>query len=177
MSATLPLSDEHRAQLVNQSAIGTEEIRSRGYFTATSIRDLKRYGFAESQCRIPALGIPVWGPDGDVVLYQCRPDRPRINPQTGKPLKYETPRKATMALDIPPGARKYIGDPTTPLLFSEGVKKVDSAISNGFPCAVGLLGVWNFRGSNNDGGKVALAELEYIALNGRDTLIVFDSDV
>jgi hypothetical protein len=44
-------------------------------------------------------------------------------------------------------------------------------------CALALLGVWNWRGTNADGGKTALAEWEDIALNGRQTYIVFDSDV
>jgi hypothetical protein len=42
---------------------------------------------------------------------------------------------------------------------------------------VGLLGVWNWRGTNEHGGKVALPEWDLIALNGRQVYIVFDSDV
>jgi hypothetical protein len=37
--------------------------------------------------------------------------------------------------------------------------------------------VWNWRGTNEHGGKTALPEWEYVALNDRDVYIVFDSDV
>jgi hypothetical protein len=170
------LLDHHRETLLKKSAIADREIQARGYFTAERISDLKRLGFGEAQCNVPALGIPIWGPDGRINLYQSRPDTPRIGPQ-GKPVKYETPRKAQMALDVPPPARPYIRDPRTPLVATEGVKKGDSAISNGFGCALALLGVYNFRGINDDGGKTILAEFEYIALNGRTVYLVFDSDV
>lgn len=40
-----------------------------------------------------------------------------------------------------------------------------------------LLGVWNWRGTNDQGGKVALPKWELIALNDRQVHIVFDSDV
>ncbi|HEY8601378.1 MAG TPA: DUF3854 domain-containing protein [Thermomicrobiales bacterium] len=176
MTATPILLDHHRAQL-DASAIGATEITQRGYFSAQRIIDVKRYGFGEAQCNVPALVIPIYGPDGQIVLYQSRPDTPRLNPKTGKPVKYETPSKARMALDIPPRARRYVGDPTTPMLLTEGVKKADSAVSNGFPFAVALLGVWNWLGTNDDGGKVALAEFDQIALNSREVDLVFDSDV
>ncbi len=175
MTATPLLLDHHRAQL-DASGIDDRTIAERGYFSATKIAELKRFGFGEAQCNVPALGIPIWGPEGRVILYQSRPDSPRIG-ERGKAIKYETPRKATMALDIPPRAREYLGDPATPLILTEGVKKAGSAISNGFRCCVALLGVWNWRGTNDDGGKVALAEFERIALNGRDVFLVFDSDV
>ncbi|HEY8598325.1 MAG TPA: DUF3854 domain-containing protein, partial [Thermomicrobiales bacterium] len=81
------------------------------------------------------------------------------------------------ALDIPPRARQHVGDPTTPMILTEGVKKADSAVSNGFPFAVALLGVWNWLGTNDDGGKVVLAEFDQIALNDREVNLVFDSDV
>lgn len=42
---------------------------------------------------------------------------------------------------------------------------------------VALLGVWNWRGTNEFGGKTALPEWESIALNDRQVYIVFDSDV
>jgi hypothetical protein len=169
------LLDHHRAQL-KTSAIADEVIAERGCFSATQIRQVKRFGFGEAQCNLPALVFPIYGPDGQVVLYQSRPDTPRIGPQ-GRPIKYETPRKARMALDIPPRARRTIGDPRTRLWFTEGIKKVDSAISNGADCGIGLVGVYNWRGTNDDGGKTVLAEFEHIALNGREAPIVFDSDV
>jgi hypothetical protein len=44
-------------------------------------------------------------------------------------------------------------------------------------CCCALLGVFNFRGTNEAGGKTALADWESVVLNDRDVYIVFDSDV
>ena len=44
-------------------------------------------------------------------------------------------------------------------------------------CCIDLLGVWSWRGTNSDGGIAALPDWDYIALNGREVYIVFDSDV
>jgi hypothetical protein len=82
-----------------------------------------------------------------------------------------------MVLDIHPFAREKLGNPSIPLFITEGLKKSDSLVSRGL-CAVTLLGVWSWRGTNEHGGKVALYEWEYVALNnGRRVYIVFDSDV
>lgn len=40
-----------------------------------------------------------------------------------------------------------------------------------------LIGVWAWRGTNEWGGKTALPDWDSIALDSRDVLIVFDSDV
>ena len=63
-----------------------------------------------------------------------------------------------------------------PLFITEGIKKGDALVSRGL-CAIALIGVWNWRGTNEHGGKTALPEWEYIALNDREVYIVFDSDV
>ena len=81
-----------------------------------------------------------------------------------------------MALDMHPLVKDKAGDPKTPLLITEGIKKGDALASHGL-CTVALVGVWNFRGTNKYGGKMVLPEWEFIALNDRDVYIVFDSDV
>src|SRR5262249_19462696 len=91
-------------------------------------------------------------------------------------LKYAPPAGARMALDVPPPVRNGLTDPTRPLFVTEGARKADSAVTQGLLC-VALLGVWNWRGSNTDGGKVALPDWESIALNGRKGYVCFDSDV
>ena len=40
-----------------------------------------------------------------------------------------------------------------------------------------MSGVWNWRGTNELGGKTALPDWESIALNDREVFLVFDSDV
>ena len=72
--------------------------------------------------------------------------------------------------------RAKLRDPAIPLWITEGVRKGDAAVSIDL-CCIALLGVWNFRGTNDRGGKTALAHWEAVALNGREVFIAFDSDV
>ena len=113
---------------------------------------------------------------GGIATYQYRPDLPRIS-KDGKAVKYETPSGTRMVLDVHPFARERLGNPVVPLFITEGIKKGDALVSRGL-CAVTLLGVWSWRGTNEHGGKIALYEWDYVALNnGRRVYIVFDSDV
>lgn len=169
------LYGHHGAMLEAQSGIRADVIEARGYETVTSKARLEKLGFSVKQREVPALLMPIHSPTGAVTLHQIRPDDPRRNSQ-GKPVKYETPAGASMALDVHPFAKEKIGDPTTPLFITEGIKKGDCLVSRGL-CAVALIGVWNFRGKNKDSGKAALAEWEFVALNDREVYIVFDSDV
>jgi putative DNA primase/helicase len=164
----------NHAALIAQSGISRDVAEARGYRTVTKKGELRDLGFSQSQARVPALLVPVHAVVGGVALYQIRPDAPRM--KKGKTLKYETPLGARMALDVPPSARGQIGNPNIPLFITEGVRKADSAVSKGM-CCVALLGVWNWRGANEDGGKVALADWEFVALNDRQVFVVFDSDV
>jgi hypothetical protein len=161
--------------LFEESGVGARVVVRRGYRTITTKAELERLGFGRSQRNVPALLIPVCGPTGEVVLYQSRPDSPRID-RRGRPVKYETPTGAGMALDVHPFCRESLADPGVPLVVTEGIKKGDALVSRGLS-AVALIGVWNWRGTNEHGGKTALAEWEFVALNGRKVYIVFDSDV
>ena len=176
MSSRARLSSAHKRTLFEKSGIGTRVAVKRGYRTVTSKAELEGLGFGRSQRIVPTLLIPVCSPTGEVVSYQSRPDQPRIG-KDGRPIKYETPHGSRMVLDVHPFAREMLGDPSVPLFITEGIKKGDALVSRGL-CAVTLLGVWNWRGTNEQGGKVALPEWEHIALNNdRQIYIVFDSDV
>jgi hypothetical protein len=160
--------------LFEESGLEPEIVKARGYHTVESKSELRRLGFADAQRNTPGLLIPIYSPTGEVVNYQFRPDRPRI--RDGKPVKYETPSGSRMTIDVHPSMREKLGDPSVPLLVTEGIRKGDSATSRGL-CAVALLGVWSWRGTNEHGGKTALPEWEHVALNGRRVCIVFDSDI
>ncbi len=168
-------SDDHTKMLIEESGISPGVVEARGYRTVEKQVELKRLGFSGSQCNPPGLVIPIYSPTGEVVSYQFRPDMPRID-KKGKPVKYETPSGTRMVLDVHPFAREMLGSPSVPLFITEGIKKGDALVSRGL-CTVALLGVWNWRGRNGDGGLTALAEWEYVALNDRVVYIVFDSDV
>ncbi len=169
-----PLGDRHQLQLEQESSISAEVIAARGYRTLTKKVDLERLGFGQAQRSVPALLIPVRWTENDAVLHQSRPDSPRL--KAGKAIKYETPNGSSMRMDVSPVVKHLLSDPSTPLFVTEGVKKGDALASRGV-CAVALLGVWNWRGTNESGGKTALAQWEDVALNGRDVLLAFDSDV
>lgn len=171
----MKLYEEHKKTLTGESGISEEVIDARGYRTVDKKIELEKLGFSKAQRNVPGMLIPVWSPNEEIVIYQYRPDEPRI--KDGKPVKYETPTGTRMVLDVHPFAREMLGDPSVPLLITEGIKKGDALVSRGL-CAVALLGVWNFRGKNEKGGLAALVEWEYIALNGdRPISIVYDSDV
>ena len=163
------------AQLLADSAISLEVAKARGYESIEKKVRLEDLGFGIKQRRIPGLLLPVHGVNGEVVLHQYRPDEPRHNSE-GKAQKYETPVNASMRLDVPPACRSQLGNPERPLFITEGIRKADAAASHRL-CCIALLGVWNFRGTNADGGLTMLVDWDSIALNGRDVYIVFDSDV
>jgi len=165
----------HHAKLITASGISEAVATARGYKSATTKAELARLGFGKSQQIIPSLLIPIFDMRGETALYQSRPDAPRRN-TSGKPVKYETPTGAKMAIDVHPSIRERLSDPNVPLFITEGIRKADSAISHGL-CCIALLGVWNWRGSNDQGGLTALADWEIIALNDRRVNLVFDSDV
>ena len=169
----LDLLPQH-ADLLTASAISDEVAKARGYRSVEQKARLTELGFSSTQARVPALLIPIWNVRGEIALYQTRADEPRI--VDGKAVKYETPLRSRTVLDAPPPCRENIGNPGVPLFVTEGIRKADAAASLDL-CCIALLGVWNFRGSNESGGTTALADWESIAVNGRLIYIVFDSDV
>ena len=176
------LEKQHR-EFLRVRAIADEIAAERGYFSALRKSQLEHLGFGRAQQLVTTLVIPVWSVRGQVESYQLRPDNPRLNDK-GKLRKYEMKSGARMLLDAHPrltcqrdgSGGPLIGDPSVPLFVTEGIPKGDAAISVGL-CCVALLGVWNWRGSNEAGGKTVLADWESIALNGRVVYIAFDSDV
>ena len=166
-------------QLIDESGISQEIIEARGYrsiFGEGSYAQLKALGFSRQQARLhPGLLVPVLGIDGLPVLYQFKPDTPRQG-KDGKPIKYETPAKAAMRLDIGVGRQELLKDPLVPLWIGEGIKKNDAMRTHGL-CAVALLGVYNFKGRNPYGGITFMADWDDVALNGHKVRIVFDNDV
>ena len=167
------LLPQHQA-LLAPSAIVPAVAEARGYRSIETKADLERKGFSRAQRNVPGLLIPVYSIFGECATYQYRPDEPRVNKE-GKIIKYETPTGSRLVLDVPPPARAWLGDPKRRLFVTEGARKADAAVSVGL-CCVALLGVWSWRGTNEHGGKTALADWEGIALDGREVCIAFDSD-
>jgi Domain of unknown function (DUF3854) len=169
----MTLAPQHQ-QLISNSGISDAVRDQRGYFTVTMKVELTRLGFAAAQRAVPALVIPQYDVNGNLAGHQLRPDAPRV--VNGKALKYETPKGTRLRIDVPLGALPELGNPSVTLYITEGSRKADAAVSHGL-CCVSLSGVWGWRGTNEEGGKVALPDWEGIALNGRPVRIAFDSDV
>jgi hypothetical protein len=99
-----------------------------------------------------------------------RPDNPR--PDRDRPerrVKYETPARSKVRVDVHPFARQWLNEASRPLFVTEGIRKADSAVSRGL-CCVGLLSVSTWR-------EAALPDWDHIALKGRAVYVSFDSDV
>jgi putative DNA primase/helicase len=168
----------NHAELLAASGISFEVAEARRYRSADTKAQLERDGFTRVQRRPPGLLLPTWSPiKREIVGWQLRPDDPRVDQKRGRVVKYETAAERPVVVDAHPFTWDRLGDPNTPLFVTEGIRKADAAISVGL-CCVALLGVWNWRGSNDEGGTTALPEWEAIALNNRrKVFIVFDSDV
>ena len=180
------LSASHQNVLLSESAISPGVIEARGYRTIEDTTELRELGFETYQCRAGLL-IPGWCTDGLNGFYVLRPDNPRVVEQKkkgklpdgtyrNKVIKYEFPKGHSMRLDCPPASYSMLGDPSEPLWITEGQKKADALASLGL-CALAVLGVNNWRGKNNDGGLTSLADWHEVALNNRNVIIAFDSDV
>ena len=180
------LAEHHIKALKEGSAISDDVIEARGYRTITSKDELEELGFARSQCHVPGLLIPLYTTDGQNGLYVYRPDNPRVIEDRSKRepdgryknrvIKYEFPKGQSMRVDCPPVCQPMLANPAIPLWITEGQKKADALASLGL-CAIALLGVWSWRGKNALGGTTILSDFDYIAFEGRDVRIVFDSDV
>ncbi len=116
----MTLLPQHK-KLIDGSAISSNVAQARGYRSVTKKSELEERGFSKRQCRVPALLIPIYDARGEIALYQARPDEPRI--KDGKPIKYETPRGARMALDVPKAAREKLDDPSVPFSSPRGCAK------------------------------------------------------
>ncbi|MCL4872011.1 MAG: toprim domain-containing protein [Anaerolineae bacterium] len=187
MSNESRLQPHHLRMLRDESGITDEMIRARGYRSIKNDDELRGLGFAPGQCRVPGLLLPLYTTDGQNGLYVYRPDKPRVvedrrksklpdgtYPQ--KVIKYEQPKGTAVRVDCPPICQPMLADPTIPLFLTEGQKKADALASRG-ACAIALTGVWNFKGKNDWGGTTLLADFDYIAFDGREVYIVYDSDV
>lgn len=175
----LPLLPHHAEMLLTDSRIAPEIVRARGYRSVTTKAGLKSLGFSAAQLLAPTLVIPAWNVHGEIAFYHHRPDEPRM--REGKLAKYEFAPGVKMVVDVHPHIQAQVRDPAVPLFITEGIKKADSALSHGL-CCLGLIGTWNWRGTNEFGGKSALPDWDSIALKdrrnkGRKVYVCYDSDV
>jgi P4 family phage/plasmid primase-like protien len=174
------LSDPHRSELVEQSAIDPAVVAERGYETITRpsnadqrqrerLNSLRIPTCATKESRyFPGVLIPMFGPTGLKVSYQWKPRIPVPN-RDGMPMKYASPRGLANRLDVHPRNTSTIVDPTVELWITEDVEKADSLTSRGV-CVVALTGVFNWRSQHG-----TLGDWEGVSLKGRAVTICFDA--
>jgi hypothetical protein len=109
-----------------------------------------------------------------VVLRRVRPDHPSLI--GGKPAKYLSPKGAQNRLYFPPGCTLLLRNTAVPVIVTEGEFKVLWAYQAGL-FAVGLIGVWGWRGKDERGETGPIPDLDLIDWQDRVVTIVFDSDV
>ncbi len=168
---------DHRHALVEGSGIAPEVLERYCVRTIGDGRDLPR-GFSRRQRRrAPGMLFEVVRPDGGIG-YSFRPDKPDLD-SPGR--KYEQPCKALGAVgnflgvyETSPG---LLADPSVPVYFVEGHKKALSMVSAygaaGIPIvAVAISGVWNWL---SEGAPIP--DMVGLLLDGRECVVVFDSDM
>jgi hypothetical protein len=168
---------EQHEDYLRVRGLSPEVVRVRGYRSAKTKQDVKRLGFAESQCLPPGIVIPlhdVVSTNGECSGYQYRPDEPRA--VGDRIVKFETPKGARLQLDIPPTVRPQLDDPEIPIWITEGIVKADSAASHGL-CCLALSGVYGWKTKNKYEGTVVLPQLEHVAPKGRRVYLAFDNDI
>jgi hypothetical protein len=177
------LSERH-LDLIIISNISSEVCSARGYRTIEVKARLETFGFTSSQRSVPGLLIPLYNSRGEYISCQYRPDAPRLGKKDGKPIKYESPARSRVVIDVHPFLSRprtiepttpfdstelppLILDPNVPLIVTEGTRKEDSAVSLGL-CAVAILGVASWR---------RCLDWNEIPIKGRMIYLCFDSDV
>ena len=172
---------DHYNEIILESRIEPETALARGYRTLTGTgaeRDeLEALGFLPyvhaRDDAYPGLLIPMYGMDGTVRGHQYKPRVPRMRTSGGepRPIKYETPKGHPNVVDVPVFTATALREnPGTALWITEGVKKVDSLVSQGM-AAVGLTGVFNWKSKEG-----VLGDWEEIPIKGRPAVVCFDSD-
>jgi putative DNA primase/helicase len=155
-----------------RSGITVETALSNGIYSETDQNRLAvLLGWSQARKLGGAIVFPFHDFDGRELFCRIKPDIPRRQAKTQRPIKYESPKGVPNRLYIPKDVRPLIGDGGE-LIFTEGEKKSLSATQHGFP-AIGLVGVHGWK-------QKSRAELipcfNQINMKGRQIRIVFDSD-
>lgn len=164
---------EHHLRELRASGLSDETIINSGFYSedrpAAIAAILNRRNIKKS-CG-SALVIPYRDLSGELNGYKrCKLDNPRKS--RGQPVKYESPAGSTNHVFIPQNTFQELQDAESRLLVTEGEKKALKADQEGFPC-IGLIGVYGWKDKRSER---LLPELEAIEWNGREVVIVFDSD-
>jgi putative DNA primase/helicase len=170
----MTLLSHHRTEL-QRSGLTDATIKAAGIYSEDSLPKVKALLDCKAfpQKCLPAIVFPFTDPQGRNGYHRLKPDHPRVDGKTKKPVKYESPRGQSNQAYFPPGVADVLHNATCELLITEGEKKALASTQAGFPC-IGLVGVNGFKPKNR---AALLPTLEIIAWKGRPVFIAFDSDI
>jgi hypothetical protein len=116
---------------------------------------------------------------------QFKPDQPRVDPEKGKPIKYEAPAKTVpRGIFLDTGELGYWERVTSsnyqdPLVITEGAKKAGALLSAGY-AAIALVGVnAGYRVKDDSGNKTdpyLCDDLAAVIKPGHSVYLAFDQD-
>ena len=158
--------NSHHLKDLRSSGLSDETIEALGFYSGNEIEVHGLLGFGAG----PGLILPYPLVGERESFARIKPDKPPIS--SGKPAKYLSRRDGGLRAYIPPHTFEALKDRSRRVLITEGEKKAAKADQEGFPC-IGLGGMYGFR----DREHVFLPDLEALTWNGRDVLVVPDSDV
>ena len=164
-------------EYLHERAVFDDAIDARGYHWVNSGkpvdgRHASAFGFPQRSGGIliplhPLLGGEAW---------QLRDADPQPG-KDGKERKFLTPGGQTSCLITSPLIDKAeFQKERASIVIVEGVTRVDALARYGIP-ALGITGVWNWRGRNPVGGKTAIADWEEVGIEGSIFLLAPDGDV
>lgn len=161
----------------NKSGLAIETVRKAGYESIPEkvIDDGLDAGGRKKKKKISGFWrAPVTNPiTKEIYYYRKRLDEPIKDETTGKEIRYLTPTgyepHLYFSLQID-NWKEILSNPSIPIILTEGEKKADKAIQEGF-IAVAVSGVWCWS-SNHE----PIPDLKLICTKGRLILIAFDSD-
>jgi hypothetical protein len=158
------LTPPHVAELV-RSGLGVETISLCGFFSGSKeeVAEILGYGGAGTGLVIP--------------YSQNGFKRVKLDSVGSDGKAYRSPRRAGNHLYIPkvfPGGADALGDVSVMLAITEGEKKTAKACQEGLHC-IGLGGVWSFVDKQSR-ITLPIKDLELIPWDGREVVVIFDSD-
>ena len=166
------------ADYLTARGVTTEAIRARGYREVHGGNPIdgdfaKTYGFPKVRGGLLIPLHPLLG--GEAYQLRFKPGTEPLD-RKGKPRKFDTPGGQRNVMATSPLTRDLLDAPRQAIVIAEGITRVDAVAPLGIP-AVGIPGVWSWRGTNAKGGKTALADFDNLAIEGNVFILAYDADM
>jgi hypothetical protein len=172
----LPLTEADHAYFATREIVREIYEGERGCFRATA-KTSHKLGFKGADKNLSGLMLVIHGVGGRIG-YELKPDVPALDAK-GKPRKYILPPASAQLPMLDVLRPEKLSDAAFPLLITESIPKADAATTawGDKLLAVGMVGVFGWRGQRANGAKLDLPCWESIARNRRSIFLVPDGNV